>query len=194
MRLQDPKLSLEETLAWQGWLRANSQHAEAFSRLEEISAAAGRLPVSETVAGRQLAHDTYDGSIPLSHWRYPIRLWRPLAIAASLLLIVGGALWITGSGPFPTPSNLPHGPCQSSIVAIGPSSCSPCLPTFPMSSSVELALKQSLRRIRNSFRIRIWVYSTTVPCPEVTDVQLVTVKIDRSCGPCQHSTTARAEN
>lgn len=43
VKLQDPDLSVEETLAWQDWLSADPRHAAAFARLEEISVAARAL-------------------------------------------------------------------------------------------------------------------------------------------------------
>jgi len=65
LRMQDPQLSLEETLAWQDWMKASPRHAEAFSRLEEISEAAARLPLPRKPGWHELTRDRYDGSASL---------------------------------------------------------------------------------------------------------------------------------
>jgi len=77
LRLQDPDLSLEDTLAWQDWLRASPKHAEAFARIEEVS----------------LAAQTLSERIPIPRPRHSGLIPRPgpkalLATAASFLVVL----------------------------------------------------------------------------------------------------------
>jgi transmembrane sensor len=43
-RLREPEVSLEETLAWQDWMREATSHAEAFERMEELSNVLRSMP------------------------------------------------------------------------------------------------------------------------------------------------------
>jgi len=73
-RLQDPKVSLEETLEWQRWMARDGKHAHAFERLNEAWRVVGQLS-------------------PRPEWKEPVRA-RPrfaFAMAASVLVLVAGA-------------------------------------------------------------------------------------------------------
>jgi len=65
VRLQSTAVSIEDTLAWQAWLRADPTHARAFARLEEISEVLRDLPAPSAVSARQFARDRYDASVPI---------------------------------------------------------------------------------------------------------------------------------
>jgi transmembrane sensor len=69
VRLQGSDVSLQDTQAWQAWLNEDPRHARAFARMEEVSLTLRSLPVPAVVAEHLLAHDGYDGSIPLADWR-----------------------------------------------------------------------------------------------------------------------------
>jgi len=106
LRLQDPRLSLEDTLAWQDWMNASPRHAEAFHRLERVSDAASQLRGCHEPRTHSLARGNYDGSMPLSRWHRGKRLWPRVAIAASILLPVSLLLAIllsSGWGDFWNP-------------------------------------------------------------------------------------------
>jgi transmembrane sensor len=101
VRLQNPSVSLEETLAWQTWMKESHQHAEAFARVEEVSQLVrqARAPGERTAS--ELRRDTYDGSVSLTEWsthcsprsqligRVDRRRFS-LALAASVALVVIG--------------------------------------------------------------------------------------------------------
>jgi transmembrane sensor len=96
VRLQSTEVSLEETLAWQAWIRENPANAAAFARIEEISQAVRDLPAPAAVPAALLASDRYDASVPIGGWkaeparRHPPRtrrwVWAMRAVAASFAL------------------------------------------------------------------------------------------------------------
>ena len=88
-RLQDPDVSLEDTLAWQEWMKADARHSDAFARIEEVSLMVRELRSPPPAGSRELARDRYDASTPLSTWRAPRRSRAPLAIAAAIVLSCG---------------------------------------------------------------------------------------------------------
>jgi len=102
VRLQDPEVSLEDTLAWQAWLHADGRHAAAFARVQEISQLVREARPPRERSADELAQDRYDGSVPLGEWmteRSQPRV-RPgwsryaLALAASVaLLAIGLVVW-----------------------------------------------------------------------------------------------------
>lgn len=73
VRLQESDVSLEDTLAWQAWLRADPRHAQAFARMEEVSQVLRSVPVPPAVP------------VPLAQWqtrRRRAQPWLTLAVAA----------------------------------------------------------------------------------------------------------------
>ncbi len=84
VRLQNPEVTLEETLAWQAWVHESEQHAQAFARVEAVSQLLREVRAPKNLSPRELARDQYDASIPLKEWRAPLRQGRMVAIAASL--------------------------------------------------------------------------------------------------------------
>ena len=104
-RLQQRRLTLEETLAWQDWMSQEPRHRQAFAELEELWEKFDSVPVPDPVSPQALRADTYDGSVPVSHWvaqprTVPLRNGRRLALAAMLLI----ALTSLGVGSLFAPS------------------------------------------------------------------------------------------
>lgn len=101
-RLSNSTVSLEETLAWQAWMKADARHAAAFHRFEQISRSLRKTAPPPPPSRWQLEHDAYDGSVPLSDWnarRRPpfaaaIRNLRP-AMAAALVIVAAAVGWVT---------------------------------------------------------------------------------------------------
>src|SRR5688572_4438375 len=83
-RLEDPEVSLEDTLAWQEWMQADAKHAQAFARIEELSQALRGVRSPPRPRALALALDRYDASVPLSQWQPPAR--PKFALAASVLI------------------------------------------------------------------------------------------------------------
>jgi transmembrane sensor len=107
VRLQSTAVSIEDTLAWQAWLRADPTHARAFARLEEISQVLRDVPAPSAVSARQFARDRYDASVPIKDWKQPAAPQRvalaaavALAVAASFAIFLSVAFWKT-----PPPGN-----------------------------------------------------------------------------------------
>lgn len=117
VRLQSARVSVEDTLAWQGWLQESSRHAQAFARIEEVSHALRSVPVPSPVPVRQLARDRYDGSVPLKDWKAPDAArwpWVTLALAAVCAGIVCSAVfWKT-----PTPKTFSTGVGENHLVTL----------------------------------------------------------------------------
>lgn len=90
VRLQNPQVSIEETLAWQAWMNEDVCHAQAFARVERLSQLMPQVPVPRESSARELARDSYDASVPLKEWRQPPRNMRIFGIAASVALLAGG--------------------------------------------------------------------------------------------------------
>lgn len=100
VRLQSPEVSLEETLAWQAWMREDERHAQAFARVESVSQLMREVRAPRDVTARELARDAYDAAIPLKEWRAPRRGGRMPAMAASIAALAGGltlALYLTST-------------------------------------------------------------------------------------------------
>jgi transmembrane sensor len=97
VRLQSTAVSIEDTLAWQAWLRADPANARAFARLEEISQVLRDVPAPSAVSARQFARDRYDASVPIKDWKQPHapRTWAALAVAASFAIFLSVAFWRT---------------------------------------------------------------------------------------------------
>lgn len=100
VRLQDPGLSLDDTLGWQSWMSADEHHAQAFHRIEEAWNRFRGLPRPPLGDTETLAADRYDGSMPVSGWlagsqkaATPRRLpsLRRFALAATIATIALGA-------------------------------------------------------------------------------------------------------
>lgn len=89
VRLQDPGISVEDTLAWQAWMSESEANASAFARIEEVSQVLRALPAPPPVSARQLAADGYDASVPLKDWSAPHTRrspWMAVALAASVAI------------------------------------------------------------------------------------------------------------
>jgi transmembrane sensor len=96
-RLREPDVSLEDTMAWQRWISADTRHAEAFARIEEVSNVLRAMPRPPLPLSSDDPGDHYDASVPLSTWRKMAsspparsRKWRGMwvgAIAASLVVV-----------------------------------------------------------------------------------------------------------
>ncbi|MDB6010019.1 MAG: hypothetical protein JWL65_2269 [Gammaproteobacteria bacterium] len=93
VRLQGAEVSLEDTLAWQGWLNESPGNARAFARIEAVSQAVRSVPVPRAVPATRLAADHYDASVPLKDWKASLKKdseaprvarwpWVTLALAA----------------------------------------------------------------------------------------------------------------
>jgi transmembrane sensor len=89
VRLQNPNVSLEETLAWQAWINEDARHAHAFAKVEAVSQWMSQVRVSREATARELARDAYDASMPLKEWRTPPRNVRTFGLAASIGLLAG---------------------------------------------------------------------------------------------------------
>src|ERR1700730_14357729 len=73
VRLQGEEVSLEDTLAWQGWLTESPGNARAFARIEAVSQAVRSVPVPRAVPVTRLAADHYDASVPLKDWKASLK-------------------------------------------------------------------------------------------------------------------------
>jgi transmembrane sensor len=69
VRLQGQEVSLEDTLAWQGWLNESPGNARAFARIEAVAQAVRSVPVPRAVSTGRLAADRYDAAVPLKDWK-----------------------------------------------------------------------------------------------------------------------------
>ena len=113
IRLQEPDLSLEDTLSWQQWMAADPRHSQAFRDLEEVWEKFDSVPAQPRPAPEALRADTYDGSVTVSAWRAqrgttPWSQHRRWVLAAMLLL----ALTCVGVGSLVAPpllASLPQG-------------------------------------------------------------------------------------
>ncbi len=101
LRLRQPHLTLEETLAWQQWLAQDPRHETAFRALEELWDKFGSMPTPAPVSPEALRADTYDGSMSVSAWQaqpraHPARNSRRWALAAMFLIaltcVIGGSV------------------------------------------------------------------------------------------------------
>jgi transmembrane sensor len=95
-RLQQPSLTLQETLDWQKWMAQSPRHSEAFREIEELWERFGSLGPPQPVAPDTLCGDRYDGSVAVSTWKAqlgitPRRSLRARALAAMLLIALIGA-------------------------------------------------------------------------------------------------------
>jgi transmembrane sensor len=101
VRLQDPHVSLEDTLAWQAWMKQDARHARAFARVEEVSQAVRDVRPPRERSSRELEEDDYDGTVALDSWRKRPAHPRParlLALAASIALaVIGLVVWRSSS-------------------------------------------------------------------------------------------------
>ena len=86
LRLRDPNVTREDILAWQTWIRADQQHADAFRRLEALSEYLRSVPRPALPSLAELARDTYDASVPIRGWQRGVSPLRLVALAASVLI------------------------------------------------------------------------------------------------------------
>lgn len=103
-RLQDGRISLEDTLEWQRLMTSNPQFAAAYAGIEEVWNAFGDVHNPVLAAPEHAKRDAYDGSVPVSEWLSRRRAsplnWRTSALlAASVAGIAVAAYWIFAGGP-----------------------------------------------------------------------------------------------
>jgi len=109
VRLQGAEVSLEDTLAWQGWLNESPGNARAFARIEAVSQAVRSLPVPRAVPAGRLTADHYDASVPLKDWKASLNdstapraarwPWITMALAAVCAGIVCATLFWRAPAP-----------------------------------------------------------------------------------------------
>ncbi len=114
VRLQDPQVSLEDTVAWQQWIAEDARHKQAFARIENTYRDMGEMPrpaLSSTLAGANHANvgraDRYDGSTSVSEWlqRAPVGIRqgrlaaRVVGIAAATAGVAVALVWFVSGGP-----------------------------------------------------------------------------------------------
>jgi transmembrane sensor len=101
VRLHSSEVSIEDTLAWQCWLKESPANSQAFARIEEVSYVLRAVAVPSGVSASRFARDRYDASVPLKDWKeghVSRRIWTAVAIAASCaILAVTIASWKTSS-------------------------------------------------------------------------------------------------
>jgi transmembrane sensor len=101
VRVQDSNVSLQDTLAWQAWMKEDPRHRQAFAHLEELSRFVKEVRPPREPSIRELARDSYDGSTSLAAFRTQERRSGErafaLAIAASIVMIaIGLIVWSVG--------------------------------------------------------------------------------------------------
>jgi transmembrane sensor len=87
LRVHDPDVTPESLIAWQAWMRENSAHAEAFRRMENLDELLRAVPRPPMTSPREMARDSYQGSVPIRLWkRRPGELVPRWALAASAIV------------------------------------------------------------------------------------------------------------
>ena len=87
VRVHDPDVPPERLIAWQAWMREDPAHAAAFRRMEDLEALLRAVPRPPMASLREVARDSYAGSVPIRLWkRSPGRLPPRWALAASALI------------------------------------------------------------------------------------------------------------
>jgi transmembrane sensor len=117
LRLQQPNLSLEETLSWQQWMAQDPHHSQAFHDLEELWKKFGTVPTPEAVSKDALHADAYDGSTPVSGWsarpvttasRRSVTISLPgprrMVLAATLLIVLTALMALVAGSLFAPPT------------------------------------------------------------------------------------------
>jgi len=94
LRLQDPEVTIDDTLAWQGWINESPANAQAFARLEEMSQVLRNVPTQLRVSARELERDHYDGSIPLKDWSAPRRTLRLTWVSMGVAAVLAGIAFV----------------------------------------------------------------------------------------------------
>ena len=113
IRLQQPDLSLDETLGWQQWMAEDPRHRDAFRGLEAVWEKFESVPLPPAASNGALKSDTYDGSLPVSEWKVrsaPVSWHGPWRWAVAALLLI--CLTTVVAGSFIVPSlvaSLPRG-------------------------------------------------------------------------------------
>ena len=88
VRVHDPDVTPETLIAWQSWMREDPAHAEAFRRMENLDELLHAVPRLPMASPREIARDSYEGSVPIRLWtRRPGQLVPRWALAASALLV-----------------------------------------------------------------------------------------------------------
>lgn len=86
VRVHDPDVKPESLIAWQAWMRENPAHAEAFHRMERLDELLRAVPRPPIASPREMARDSYQGSVPIRLWRHPRQLVPRWALAASVII------------------------------------------------------------------------------------------------------------
>jgi len=87
VRVHDPNVTPESLIAWQSWMREDPAHAEAFRRMENLDELLRAVPRPPLAAPREMARDSYEGSVPIRlRRRRPDHLMPRWALAASALI------------------------------------------------------------------------------------------------------------
>jgi transmembrane sensor len=109
VRLHAREVSIEDTLAWQGWLSQSPHNARAFARIEALSQVLRSASFAAEVSQQELARDKYDASVALKDWkpprnsvRRPIRLALAAALAAMAFAFTQAFWKETPPRPFQT--------------------------------------------------------------------------------------------
>lgn len=87
VRVHDPDVTPESLIAWQAWMREDPAHAEAFRRMEDLDELLRTVPRPPMTSPREMARDSYAGSVPIRLWkRRPDRFVPRWALAAAALI------------------------------------------------------------------------------------------------------------
>jgi transmembrane sensor len=87
VRVRDPAVTPESLIAWQAWMREDPAHAEAFRRMEHLDELLRTVPRPPMASPREMARDSYEGSVPIRLWkRGPDPLIPRWALAACVLI------------------------------------------------------------------------------------------------------------
>jgi len=94
VRVQDPEVTPESLLAWQAWMREDLAHTEAFRQMEDVKELLHGVPHPPLAPPREMARDSYNGSVPLRHWQRAQRppAYRWARAASALIAVVALAL------------------------------------------------------------------------------------------------------
>lgn len=98
VRVHDPDVTPESLIAWQSWMREDSAHAEAFRRMENLDELLRALPRPPMAAPREMARDSYEGSVPIRLWQRRAGQLAPRwALAASAMIATVALALLAGA-------------------------------------------------------------------------------------------------
>jgi len=96
VRMHDPDVAPESLIAWQAWMREDPAHAEAFRRMESLDELLRTVPRPPMASPREMAQDTYEGSVPIRLWNRSRGKFVPRWALAACALIAIVALALLG--------------------------------------------------------------------------------------------------